>query len=242
MLGAWTRPTVANAFFYECVTAGAVDAAEPAWGVTLGGDTADNAATWRCRGANVITTVASLTGRVFVGTPLKYKYGGTMYYGMCTAITSTRIVICGAPLAPNASLTELYVGCPERVVTVALGVGGSYDTGLGALAPLPQYVWQGAKAYLVSYDVRHVTDDTGAVNPYVNVGVNGVVVSASGDGVAADKGTLVDNAAWTTNSPVAIKVGSYDVNRGEVVTPWIGTQGSNTDATILSVVATFVLE
>ena len=42
------EPTVVNGYYYVCDTAGNSGAAEPVWGTTVGGTTADGAVVWTC--------------------------------------------------------------------------------------------------------------------------------------------------------------------------------------------------
>lgn len=51
-LGDWARPTSASALYrYECTTAGATGAAEPAWPTTEAATVTDGSVVWTCRGA-----------------------------------------------------------------------------------------------------------------------------------------------------------------------------------------------
>jgi hypothetical protein len=54
-LGMWRKPTVANGYVYVCTTAGTTHSAEPTWGTTPGGTTAEGSGTcvWTCYAASM---------------------------------------------------------------------------------------------------------------------------------------------------------------------------------------------
>jgi hypothetical protein len=244
-VGDFVRPTSANGYIYECVaTAGDTKThatTEPVWSTTLGGDDTDDQVTWRCRGLSTIATSSDLSDTVKVGYPLKYTYNSTTYYGLCVGVSSTEIAVAGAPLSSSHNLTALYVGPPERVVTVRLALDGDYDGGVADVTPLPQVRWQQADAYLVDFEAIHGTDDTGATNAYVNVEIGGSVVSTEGDGSSADMGVLMATS-WVSSPLGSIKVANYKVERGDAINPTVTAAGTNGDGDDLTFNCIFVLE
>jgi hypothetical protein len=235
--GDFVKPATANGYIYECVTNGTSGGAEPAFGTTIGADTADNTTSWRCRGLHVVTTSADLTGSIAVGSPLKYVYSSTTFYGMCVGITASRIAVAGAPMLSNVNLSALSFGQPERVVQVTMWKDGDFDGGVADVVIEPQLKWQLADAYLVSAYIAAAGDDTGADNAQVNVEVGGSAVFRN-DG---DDGYSVATS-FVESSYVDINVSNYKIERGDALNPTVTAAGSNGDGTDLSIVCAFVLE
>jgi hypothetical protein len=244
-VGDFVRPTTANGYIYEAVaTAGDTKThatTEPVWSTTLGGDDTDDQVTWRCRGLSTIATSSDLSDTVKVGYPLKYTYNSTTYYGLCVGVSSTEIAVAGAPMSSSHNLTALYVGPPERTVKLTCVATGAYGGSVADITSLPNKFWQQADAYLVTWTMKHLTDDTGADQPYVNVEIDGNVVSANGDGTGVDKGAQA-STSWATNSFVDIKTANYKVEFGDQVNLTVTVAGSNGDAANLSVNMLFVME
>ena len=108
-LGDFVKPTTMADHVYECVTAGISGGAEPgAWGTDIGEDTADNTVSWRCRGLNCIATDEELTGTLVEGLPLKYKYNGSVYYGIILDVTADYIFISCALRFRKGSDNKFY--------------------------------------------------------------------------------------------------------------------------------------
>lgn len=241
----YRKPTAQNGYIYECVARTGTNlthaTTEPTWPTTLGQRVVDNEITWECRGAYCLPMVDDLTAVIVPGMPLKYVYGSTSYYGICLGISATHLAVAGAPLVLGTSLTALYYGPTSRVVQVRFYKDGDYDGGVADIACDGEFIWVGPPAYLVHWYQKHKSSDGGASNPYVNLEINGSVVSTMGNSAAADKG-YQPTTSFVAHSPVAIKTGNYDVVMGNVVNPTITVAGSNGDAAGLSICALFVLE
>jgi len=122
---------------------------------------------------------------------------------------------------------------------IAGAYGGSTQDLLAAVAK--QYCkWQKAKAFLVSFSATHGTADTGAAQPYVNVKVNGNLVStnSSNHGVQAS----ATPGTWADNPAVAVASTYYVVNRGNAVEVRCTVVGTNGNAADLTVSCVFVYE
>lgn len=243
-VGEYRKPTAANGYIYEC-TARSGDfkthaATEPTWPLVLGDIVVDDAVTWMCRGYHSIATASDLGDLIKVGYPLSYYYNSTWYYGLVAAITSSYICVAGAPLTSSYALGELRVGHPEMVRTRELFMDGDYDAGSDCVHE-PRVRWEGGDAYLVSFALRHETADTGADDPYVNIELDGNVVSTSGDGTDEDAG-FQPGTSWVANEFTAIKAANYKIERGEEINATVTNAGSNGDADTLSASLAFVME
>jgi len=181
---------------------------------------------------------SDVTGTIKVGFGLKYTIGGTVYYGVVTAITSNLLTLAGAPM--GGDVTALY-WCPahhvrQLVVSVPGKFADAANTTLLKTDSKLSIDWDLGKAYLVR--IRHivVTDDTGANQPIVNVSVNGSAVGTSNTNAG-----LAVAETWTS-TVVDINTSNYDINNDEAVEVITDASGSNDDAIDLTVSMTFVLE
>lgn len=211
----------------------------------------DKAAKWTpVATANYTATPASTsqitmadTAGMAVGLPLRYTYGGTAYYGIVTAVvTDTSVTIAGAPLDTGSDLTALEIGLPSLVRQLALYVPSTYGDGTGALLASDSKTyerWQGSAAYLVQIAGVHVTADTGASQPKVNVSIGGDDVSTED----TNNGIQLSTAGtWVTGSAVAINTTNYAVARGDAIDVECNAAGTNGDAADLTMQCVFVIE
>ena len=187
---------------------------------------------------STLTMTSDVTGTIKVGFGLKYTIGGTVYYGVVTAITSNLLTLAGAPM--GGDVTALY-WCPahhvrQLVVSVPGKFADAANTTLLKTDSKLSIDWDLGKAYLVR--IRHivVTDDTGANQPIVNVSVNGSAVGTSNTNAG-----LAVAETWTS-TVVDINTSNYDINNDEAVEVITDASGSNGDAVDLTVSMTFVLE
>ena len=187
---------------------------------------------------STLTMTSDVTGTIKVGFGLKYTIGGTVYYGVVTAITSNLLTLAGAPM--GGDVTALY-WCPahhvrQLVVSVPGKFADAANTTLLKTDSKLSIDWDLGKAYLVR--IRHivVTDDTGANQPIVNVSVNGSAVGTSNNNAG-----LAVAETWTS-TVVDINTSNYDINNDEAVEVITDASGSNDDASDLTVSMTFVLE
>jgi len=160
-----------------------------------------------------------------------------VYYGIVTAITSNLLTVAGAPL--GGDVTALYWGDPTRVVQVDFFIPGAFadaaNTGLLASDARTKFDWNLTKAYCVQ--IRHTVrvDDSGANQPRVTISIAGSVVGTSN----TNAGEAV--AETWTSTVVGINTTNYDINRDEAIEVVTDANGSNGDATDLTVSAIFVV-
>jgi hypothetical protein len=171
-----------------------------------------------------------LTATILVGMPLKYTIGGTVYYGIVSAITANLLTVAGAPL--GGDVTALYYGDSTRVSQINVTIPGLYEdasnTDLIASDLGSKLIWNKAKVYLVRFRVYSVVHDSGGTHGRASVQVNNTEVNttAGGELIAA-------NTTWYP-TVVNIATAAYDVNPGEEieVTCIKGTTGNATDLTV----------
>jgi hypothetical protein len=178
------------------------------------------------------------------GMALRYKLSGTYYYGICTAITATRLTIAGAPLTTvDGDLTELaYSPSSDATETLIFSVNGAFadaaETAMLKNDMLLQFVWPKRTAYCVYYRIICGVDDTGASQPRVNVRLGSTTtdfVSTSN----SNAGLAASDAAWA-QTVVDISTAKYTVNFGDTVELKADANGTNDDARDLTIVAVFV--
>ncbi len=184
------------------------------------------------------------TSDLAVGLPVKYTFNSTTYYGLVTAVSANAsITIAGAPLDTGYPITELCVGSAERVVQVELQVNSIWDDAVqDILAGVEEryFRWQKSKAYLVAFSGTQHWVDSGAAQPWVNVKVNGNLVSTN----SSDKGIELSGTAgtWVDNSAVAISPANYVISRGQSIELRCTQVGTTGDAECLTVSLVFVYE
>jgi len=187
---------------------------------------------------STLTMTADKTATIKVGMGLKYKISATYYYGMVTAITSNLLTIAGAPLSGDVS--ELYWCPPERVIQVDFFVSGKFadaaNTGLLASDMNTAFEWNLGKAYCVLIRHKVKTDDSGANQPRVSISIAGAVVGTDN----TNTGQAV--AETWTSTVVGINTSNYDINPDEAIEIVTDDNGTNNDASDLTVSAVFVLE
>ncbi len=220
----------------------AAEVAEQPWSLVAGSK-------YTATPASTSTITMSDTSDFTVGTPVKYVYNGSTYYGIVTAINANALLtIAGATLATGGGtndLTALYAGKPERVINLEYFVTTAYGNAVQDIFSAVTYErhkWQHADAYLVTFGATNGVADTGAAQPKVNVKIAGNLIStddsSKGISLSATPGT------WTDNGAVAIKITSqeYNIERGDAIDIRCTEAGTNGDADCLSVSLVFVLE
>jgi hypothetical protein len=186
---------------------------------------------------STLTMTADKTASILVGYPVKYAIGGTTYYGIVTAMAANLMTIAGAPM--GGDVTALYYGDPTRVAQVDFFIPGAFadasNTGLLASDARTKFDWNLTKAYCVQ--IRHTVrvDDSGANQPRVTISIAGSVVGTSN----TNAGEAV--AETWTSTVVGINTTNYDINRDEAIEIVTDANGSNDDATDLTVSAIFVI-
>lgn len=198
-----------------------------------------SASTYTATPASTSRITMSDTSRLYIGMPLKYEYDEVAYYGLVSDVSDNAYIdIQGAPLDTGEDITTLYIGSIERAVQVDFFISGTYadgaETELLDADMNTGFTWMMAGARLVAFKVKHKSDDSSS-QPYVNMTVNGSLVSTenSGDGPQV-------STEWVYASGVAINTGNYVVNRDAVIEISTSAGGAG-DAEHLTVEAFFVL-
>jgi hypothetical protein len=175
------------------------------------------------------------------GRAIKFKLSGTVYYAIATAVASNLLTIAGAPLTTGAGdLEELYYSpLPDMVETMWIPIPGVFaaaaNTTMLASHLNTAIKWNGAPAYLVKISAIVKSVDTGANQPRVNVdiaGANPVSTSNTNAGISPD-------TSWV-DAVVDINTTHYDIVYGDSIELRTDANGSNDDASDLTMLLTFV--
>jgi hypothetical protein len=182
---------------------------------------------------STITMLVDMTTSIKVGMSLKYTIGGTVYYGMVSAIAAGLLTVNGAPL--GGDVTNLcYDGGEIRQMQVT--IPGAYEdasnTALITSDLNSNLIWKLPTSYLVWFSVYSDVHDSGA-HGQASVRINNTEVNttAGGETIAAD----------TTWYPTVVNIATaaYDINPGEALEVTC-VAGGNGDATDLTVAMVFV--
>jgi hypothetical protein len=182
---------------------------------------------------STITMLVDMTASIKVGMSLKYTIGGTVYYGMVSAIAAGLLTVNGAPL--GGDVTNLcYDGGEIRQMQVT--IPGAYEdasnTALITSDLNSNLIWKLPTSYLVWFSVYSDVHDSGA-HGQASVRINNTEVNttAGGETIAAD----------TTWYPTVVNIATaaYDINPGEALEITC-VAGGNGDATDLTVAMVFV--
>jgi hypothetical protein len=153
------------------------------------------------------------TATILVGSPLKYTIGGTVYYGMVSAITSNLLTVAGAPL--GGDVTALSLGDASRIEQVDIVVNGYYEdadnTALIGSDLNAALVWRKSKSYAVAYKVWSKVHDSHATHGKATVLINATELNTSADGL-----TIAADATWYS-TVVDIATAAYDINPAEAI-------------------------
>jgi hypothetical protein len=194
---------------------------------------------------STIATNFDLRPIIKVGFPIRWKTAGTYYYGIVTAITAAQITIAGAPLVTgSASIQELTYGTPEllQVSSENFFVAGRFaDNASNQLIQddMRTFIrWNQPAGKLVKILVRAHTPDSGALQPRVNVRINGNPVATANANAGLD---LPTSATWA-ETVVNINTSNYAIAYGDTIEISTDATGSNGDAENLTVGCVFVLE
>lgn len=191
--------------------------------------------------ASTSSITMSNTAGITVGTPIRYTYSATVFYGIVTAVTAdTSITVAGAPLNTGVALTALEIGNPEQVVQLATFVGGNYadDQDDLLVADMKAYVrWKLGRGYLVQMEFTHATA-AGTTQPWINVKVGGDLVGTADTVLGLQLSTA---GAWV-ESAVATDTTNYVIDRNEAIELTCTAAGVGDAAENLSGNLVFVLE
>lgn len=162
---------------------------------------------------STITMGTDQTATILVGSPLKYTIGGTVYYGMVSAITSNLLTVAGAPL--GGDVTALSLGDASRIEQVDIVVNGYYEdadnTALIGSDLNAAVVWRKSKSYAVAYKVWSKVHDSHATHGKATVLINATELNTSADGL-----TIAADATWYS-TVVDIATAAYDINPAEAI-------------------------
>jgi hypothetical protein len=184
------------------------------WGWTPVSPTLYNA---NIAAVDTIPTVADLTATIKQNIPLRYKIGGTYYYGVAKTIIPASITSMGAPLTVGANtLQELSYGKPEFVTQLEIyamgGYGDAVRNNVLEVKGKTRSYYKLPAGYVVNFAAQHITD-AGTSQPKINLRVNGVNVSTNDSG----NGVVVASGSPTYNPNVAVDTAAYRVVPGNLV-------------------------
>lgn len=175
------------------------------------------------------------------GRPIRYRdAGGTWVYGMVSnsafdTVTGT-VTLVGAPMTTSYD-AELGYADFNKVYTEVFVIPGyfadSADTTLLDNDLLMQYEWKRNTGYLVQVSHQVKTDDSGAAQPGINVAINGATFLSANSTVSE---------SWVETSTTSVTIANYDINYGESLEIQADADGTNNDASNLTVICTFVLQ
>lgn len=191
---------------------------------------------------STIATTSDLTGTLKVGYPLRYKSTGGFSFGIITGLTSSLITIAGGPLDNGNALTQIDYGVQGLVRTLTLMVSGTFQSGGADSAMLANQMktfmqWTMTKAYLVNFQVRVASLDTGTNKPRINVALAGNAVGT----LNSNAGLTVLTSSWAS-TVVDINTTNYVVNFGDSIELKTDANGTNADSNNLTVLAIFVMD
>jgi hypothetical protein len=199
---------------------------------------------------STITMNTDQTSKIPIGSPIKYTYNGTLYYGVVTALTSGLMTIAGPTINTGAGLlTTLAYGDSNRIVEVPISIPGYFEETAYTSAPYAiesllfmRYgiPWWLPKAYCVQFKALNGVADTGTT-PIVNMlvgavgSMNYISTSNSNTGISLPG----NNTSWAS-TVVDISSANYAISNGNYIELEI-TKGTDTvKAQNLTVVAVFV--
>jgi len=199
------------------------------WSLISSGYTATPAST------STLTMTSDLTATIKAGYGVKYTIGGTVYYGVITAMASNLMTIAGAPLSGDvSSLNYTKTGVVQMPILIPGYYEDASNTGLIASDLGQAILWQQGPAYCVRSGFKtRVADSSsdGKVQAYIA----GDILSTSN----TNTGLVLANANWTY-TVVDINTTNYSIAFGEAIE--IGaTKGTGGTAIDLSVLLTFVV-
>jgi hypothetical protein len=191
--------------------------------------------------SSVIVTNSDVTSYVKVGLPIKYS-GDTMLYGIVTGVTysggSTYIGVDGPSCNTTIAGANTFIGQPYMLHTETFAVNGAYADGDNDTLLLTDtktyWKWFTNSAYLVRFNVRHVTDAS-TTNPKVNLVVNGNSVSSDNSDSGITVGTLWSSSLVTINSS------NYQIGFDDSLEIKTNADAGTTHASDLTVQTTFVM-
>lgn len=195
---------------------------------------------------STITMVTDQTANISPGMAIKFTLSGTVYYAICSAITSSLLTISGAPLTTTASaLTALsYSIFPGMVEELVFSIGGPWadnvDTSLLENDLNTYFYWTKAPAYLVKIDaITKTTDSSGTAFPRVNARI-GTTTSNYISTSNSNAGLSLAASATKYSTTVDISSAMYAISNGSRIEIKTDANGTNLDASDLTIILTVV--
>lgn len=193
--------------------------------------------------SSTVTMLADRTAIIRPGMALRYSIGGTVYYGICTAITADLMTVAGAPLSGDVTSID-YSIFPGMVEIIQLMIPGYWadaaDTSLILNDLVQPFIWGGPPAALVTIQARTRSTDTGgSTYPRINARIGATTT----DRICTSNSTAgLEIAASTTwyTSVVDIDPTQYMVNTGDTIELTTDANGGNDNASDMVVVLKFV--
>ncbi|MGE4536552.1 MAG: hypothetical protein AB7D37_05695 [Desulfovibrio sp.] len=193
--------------------------------------------------SSTVTMLADRTAIIRPGMALRYSIGGTVYYGICTAISANLLTVAGAPLTGDVTSLD-YSIFPGMVEIIQLMIPGYWadtaDTSIILNDLVQPVIWGGPPAALVTIQARTRTTDTGgSTYPRINARIGATTT----DRICTSNSTAgLEIAASTTwyTSVVDIDPTQYMVNTGDTIELTTDANGGNDNASDIVVVLRFV--
>lgn len=140
-----------------------------------------------------------------IGSPVRVEIGaGIYYYGICTSVSDTLLVMSGMIMPTGSAILSLAVGTQDMVVQINMNYAGTAAsdvyTGFGAAVAIPRglsHQWRGRTGYLVAASVAHTNTAAAAViNFKMNAGTNVLTtgVTPAAGGSSTTQGAFVNTA------------------------------------------------
>lgn len=173
------------------------------------------------------------------GSAIEIVQGVVSVYGTVTDSGPAFVKFSGPDISA-ADVDELRVQSATTTVQADLIIPAKY-TSLGPTIGLieretaSKFIWRQPPAYLTLLTAAHLTQDTGASQPTINVTVNGSVV------VVADL-SLGTSGTFVQNADGGIDKNTYQVAFGDLIEIELATVGTNNDSEDMSVSISFVLD
>lgn len=177
---------------------------------------------------STITFSVDITALNLVGLPVQYVIGGTTYYGLISALTSSLMTIKGISL--SGTITALYYGPVSKIQQHVITIPNQYETATSNTLVennYSQFVWKLPAAYIVSYSVYSYTADSGTKGQ-VDLVVNGNLLNNVAGGLT------VAAAITRVSTTIDINPTYYQIQRDNIIDV-SATKNGNGDASFLTV-------
>jgi hypothetical protein len=166
---------------------------------------------------STITMGTDQTATILVGSPLKYTIGGTVYYGMVSAITSNLLTVAGAPL--GGDVTALSLGDASRIEQIDIPINTYYEDATDATLIRSDLstalIWHKSAAYIVRFVAWSLVHDS-TTHGQIQV-TNGVYGSTLYAVSSTSGGVTIAADATQYSTVVDIDTAKYVLAKGNAI-------------------------